>query len=148
MNKKWLFSIAYFFCTLLTVMLFHSYLSSEHNEVIAYNDFKHLVHDGKALDVEIDDRTITVDVDMTSTEVTASTPEGASKTYRGPGHRKFVTFRVGDPHLISELQAEGSRYSAARRSHWLDEMLSIVAPAVVFLGLWLYVIRQLDSRRP
>lgn len=52
MNKKWLFSMAYCFYKLLTVMLSQSYLSSEHNEVIACSDFKHLVHNGKALDVE------------------------------------------------------------------------------------------------
>lgn len=69
MNQQWLFLIAYFFCTLLTVMLMHSYLSSEHNEVIAYSDFKQLVPDGKALDVKIDDRTITVGVDIIAIHV-------------------------------------------------------------------------------
>ena len=76
MNKKWLFSIVYFFCTLLTLLLFHSYLSSEHNEVIAYSDFKRLVHEHKVLNVVINDRTVTVNVDMTGIELTTSTQEG------------------------------------------------------------------------
>lgn len=145
MNKKWLFSIAYFFCTLLTVLLFHSYLSSEHNEVIAYSDFKRLVHEHKVLDVVINDRTVTVNVDMTGIELTTSTEQGATRLYRGPGHRQFAAFRVDDPNLISELQTEGVQYSGARRSHRFDELLSVLVPAVVFFGIWLYVVRSMGS---
>ena len=54
--NKWSFSIAYFLCALLATMLFHSWLASEHNEIIAYSDFKRLAHEGKVLDAEIGDR--------------------------------------------------------------------------------------------
>ena len=61
--------------------------------------------------------------------------------YRGPGHRKFAAFRVDDPNLISELQTEGVQYSGARRSHWFDQLLSVLVPAVLFFGIWFYVVR-------
>lgn len=148
MNKKWLFSIVYFSCSLLTLLLFHSYLSSEHNEVIAYSDFKRLLHEHKVLDVVINDRTVSLNVDMTGIELTTSTQEGTPRIYRGPGHRKFVAFRVDDPNLISELQTEGVQYSGARRSHWIDELLSFLVPAVVFFGIWFYVVRSMGSPKP
>ena len=47
--NKWTFSIAYFLCAILTTFMFHSWLATEHNEVIAYSDFKRLAHDGKVL---------------------------------------------------------------------------------------------------
>lgn len=143
MSKKWLFSIVYFFCTLLTIMLFHSHLSSEHGDVIAYSDFKRLVHEHKILDVAVDDRTVKMDVDMTGTEVTTSDPAGLTTIHRGPGHDKFIAFRVQDPNLIPELQAAGVRYSGARRSHWFDDLLSFLVPAVAFFGIWFYVVQRL-----
>src|ERR1039458_7517474 len=64
MNKL-TFSIAYFLCAILTTLMFHSWLAAEHNEVIAYSDFKRLAHDGKVVSAEISERAITVDVDLT-----------------------------------------------------------------------------------
>jgi len=144
--NKWTFSIAYFLCAILTTLLFHSWMAAEHNEVIAYSDFKRLAHDGKVLHAEIGDRTIAVEVDLTGIELVTSTPGGLQRTYRGPGHRTFATFRVADPDLIPTLEAEGVRFSAARSSHWLDEMLSLLLPAVALFGIWFYVVRRLKAR--
>ena len=143
--NKWTFSIAYFLCALLITMLFHSWLASEHNEVIAYSDFKRLAHEGKVLDAEIGDRTITANVDLSGTELITTTPTGFKRTYHGPGRREFTTFRVSDPALISELQAAGVRYSAARSSHWFDDVLSFLLPALLLFGIWFYVVRRLKS---
>ena len=133
--NKWTFSIAYFLRAILTTLLFHSWLTAEHNEVIAYSDFKRLAHDGKVVSAEISERTITIDVDLTAIELVTTTPNGFKHTYRGPGHRTFATFRVSDPELIRTLQAEGVRYSAARSSHWLDETLSLLVPAIALFGI-------------
>ena len=146
--NKWTFSIAYFLCAILTTFMFHSWLATEHNEVIAYSDFKRLAHDGKVMNAEISERTITVDVDLTGIELSTTTPNGIEHTYRGPGHRTFATFRVGDPTLIPTLQAEGVRYSAARSSRWLDETLSLLLPAIALFGIWLYAVRRLKTKSP
>ena len=115
MNKR-TFSIAYFICAIVTAFMFHSWHAPEHNEVIAYSDFKRLAHDGKVLNAVVSERTITVDVDLNGTQLSTTTPNGIEHTYRGPGHRIFATFRVSDPTLIPTLQADGVRYSAARSS--------------------------------
>ena len=114
------------------------WLAAEHNEMIAYSDFKRLAHDGKVVSADISERTITIDVDLTGIELVTTTPNGFQHTYRGPGHRTFATFRVSDPELIPTLQAEGVRYSAARSSHWLDETLSLLVPAIALFGIWFY----------
>jgi cell division protease FtsH len=144
--NKWTFSIAYFMCAILTTLMFHSWLAPEHNEVIAYSDFKRLAHDGKVLNAEIRERTITVDVDLTGTQVLTRTPSGIEHTYRGPDHRTFATFRVSDPTLIPTLQSEGVRYSAARSSFWLDEALSWLLPAIALFGIWFYIVRRLKTK--
>lgn len=140
--NKWTFSIALLLCAFVTTLLFHWWLSSEHGEVIAYSDFKRLAQTGKVLDAEIGARTITANVDLSGTELVTSSPTAFKRTYRGPGHREFTTFRVSDPALISELQAEGVRFSAARSSHWLDETLSLLLPAAAFIGIWFYGVRR------
>lgn len=98
------------------------------------------------LDAEIGERTITTNVDLSGTELVTSTPTGFKRTYRGPGRREFTTFRVSDPTLIWELQAEGVRFSAARSSHWFDEILSLLIPAAAFIGIWIYVVHRLKAR--
>jgi len=146
--NKWTFSIAYFFCAILTTFMFHSWLATEHNEVIAYSDFKRLAHEGKVMSAEISERTITVDVDLTGIELVTTTPNALKRTYRGPGHRTFATFRVSDPTLIPTLQAEGVRYSAARSGHWLDETLSLLLPAIALFGIWFFVVRRSNKKSP
>jgi len=96
--------------------MFHSWLATEHNEVIAYSDFKRLAHDGKVMSAEISERTITVDVDLTGIQLSTTTPNGIEHTYRGPGHRTFATFRVSDPTMIPTLQASPSRICASDAS--------------------------------
>lgn len=146
--NKWTFSIAYFLCAIITTFMFHSWLATEHNEVIAYSDFKRLAHDGKVISAEISERTITVDVDLTGIEVLTKNSHGFERTYRGPGHRTFATFRVSDPELIPTLQAEGVRFSAARSSHWLDETLSLLLPAITLFGIWFFIVRRWNKKSP
>ncbi len=62
--NKWTFSIALLLCAFITTLLFHWWLSSEHGEVIAYNDFKRLAQNGKVLDAELGERTITANVEL------------------------------------------------------------------------------------
>jgi ATP-dependent Zn protease len=109
--------------------------------------FKRLAHDGKVVSAEISERTITVDVDLTGIELVTTTQNGLKRTYRGPGHHTFATSRVSDPQLIPTLQAEGVRYSAARSSHWLDETLSLLLPAIALFGIWFYAVRRFRLSR-
>jgi len=50
--------------------------------------------------------------------------------------REIQTRRVEDPQLISQLEAQHVRYSAAPQSTWLWAILSWVLPAVVLVALW------------
>ena len=53
-----------------------------------------------------------------------------------PDLHEIQTRRVDDPQLVSQLEAEHVRYSAAPQSAWLWTILSWVLPFVVIVVLW------------
>ncbi len=147
MNRALLFSVLYVTAATLTTLLFHSWVSSEHHETIAYSDFKRLARAGRIVYAEIGDRSITGTLDLTDTQVIVTDQHGVSKTVGGPGQRPFTTFRLDDPALQADLAAGGARYGGVRRSHWIDDTLSYLIPLLAFFGIWYYALRLLDGRR-
>ena len=147
MNRSLLFSILYVSAAALTTLLFHSWVSSEHHETIAYSDFKRLARGGRIVYAEIGDQAITGTLDLTDAQVIVTDQHDASRTVSGPGQRPFTTFRLEDPSLLADLAAGGARYGAVRRSHWIDEALSYLIPLLAFFGIWYYALRLLDGRR-
>ncbi len=145
-NRRLLFSTLYVICVLGTTLLFHSLLSSEHGDTIAYSDFKRLLHAGKIVDAEIGDRTIRGVMDLSGTEVLVTAGSGRTRTIGGVGLAPYVTFRLEDPTLLAELQTANVRYGAERRAHWFDELLSLLLPAAAFFGIWAYALHWMEAR--
>ncbi|HEY8050478.1 MAG TPA: ATP-dependent zinc metalloprotease FtsH [Ramlibacter sp.] len=56
------------------------------------------------------------------------------------GHDRFVTYRVDAP-LAQQLQAGDVHFTGAAQGGWLSALFSWVMPALVFVGVWLLVMR-------
>jgi cell division protease FtsH len=58
---------------------------------------------------------------------------------------QFVATRV-DPDLAKELDESGVEYSQERQSLFLNAIVSWVLPALLFVGIWLLLIRRMAER--
>jgi cell division protease FtsH len=101
------------------------YQSSKQYTTIAYSEFQTLLDQDKIDQLWIEQNTI----------------QGTLKKPEKDGLKQFVTTRVA-PDLAAELDKHHVTYTGEIPSTWLADLLSWVLPAVVFFGLWMFVIRR------
>jgi cell division protease FtsH len=131
MNKQVQFSFWYFLFALMAVMWLHG-LWEAHQQVehIAYSEFQQALKNG-----EID----TVDV-------FSNTVRGNFKQPRAGGQKQFVAVRV-EPDLAKELDQYGVKYGAVVESTWLRDLLSWIIPTLVFLSIWMFLMRRFAEKQ-
>jgi cell division protease FtsH len=101
------------------------YQSSKQYTTIPYSEFQTLLDQDKIGQLWIEQNTI----------------QGTLKKPEKDGLKQFVTTRVA-PDLAAELDKHHVTYTGEIPSTWLADLLSWVLPAVVFFGLWMFVIRR------
>ena len=57
-----------------------------------------------------------------------------------------MTTRVEDPGLVPELEAARVRFTGHVANTWISTLLSWILPAVIFVGLWMLVMRRMSPR--
>ena len=144
--KQQKFSIGYFISTLVGLMVLQSVLFGPHAENLAYSDFKVLVTKGKVRDLTIEKQTITGTLIPEGLEGLLPKEKLAELKRYGKGEHRFVTARVNDPSLTPELEAAKIRFTGTVENTWLSTLLSWVLPAVIFFGLWAFLIRRLRAQ--
>ncbi|PKN26096.1 MAG: cell division protein FtsH [Deltaproteobacteria bacterium HGW-Deltaproteobacteria-21] len=97
---------------------------------IPYGEFKRLLKQGKIEEVVIGPETIQGYMKGSGTEAT----------------RRFETVRVGDPDLISDLQASGTMYSGSRGSAWGSIPGWMISLGIILL-IWFILSRRSSSDR-
>ena len=131
MERRTQLSIWYFILAfLIVVWLRDVWVASRGIEEITYDEFQQALEQGRIESVEI---------------------EGAllRGTYRAPaeeGPRAFVTPRV-DLDLAEDLEQYDVRFTGVVENTLLRDVLSWVLPAVVFIGLWLFILRRFSDRQ-
>jgi len=126
MDRKTKINIWYIVVALAGFMLVQSfYQQSKQYTTIPYSRFQTLLDQDKIDQVWIAQNTI----------------EGTLKQPEKDGLKQFVTTRVA-PDLASELNKHHVTYTGEIPSTWLTDLLSWVLPAVIFFGLWMFVIRR------
>ena len=154
MNQRQEFSLWYFLGALVLMFAIQTYFGASHIEVLPYSDFKLLVGAGKVQSVTIGSETIEGTVDLTGidkvlapaavesikkqTGTLAETTQAEQKTNAHP----FVARRVEDPQLVALLDSAKVPYTAATENRWLSTLVSWILPAVIFVGLWSFVMRR------
>jgi cell division protease FtsH len=126
MDRKTKINIWYIVAALAMFALVQSfYQSSKQYTAIPYSRFQTLLDQDKLDQVWIAQNTI----------------EGTLKKPEKDGLKQFVTTRVA-PDLAGELNKHHVTYTGEIPSTWLADLLSWVLPAVIFFGLWMFVIRR------
>ncbi len=129
MEKRTQFSLWYFAAAILAVLVLQDlWVGARTTAPIPYSEFQALVKEGKVTDIAIADNQI----------------HGSFKEPR-EGKSRFVTTRV-DPELAKDLAQHDVRFSGVVESTFLRDVLGWVVPAVVFIGIWLFVMRRFADK--
>jgi len=99
-------------------------------ETIPYSQFQRLLDEKKLLQISISDTKI----------------RGKLKAPDSEGHEYIETVRI-DPQFAKDLATHDIEFSGVIQSNWLAQLLSWVLPALVFVGIWLFFIRNMAEKQ-
>ena len=105
------FSLGYIIAVLLALMTLQGLFFAPHTENLSYSDFKKLVAQGKVSDLTLARDTISGALSPTGLEGLLPAEKIAELKRYGEGAHRFVTNRVEDPQLASELEAANVRFT-------------------------------------
>ena len=131
MNKKISFSVLCAFLTIGAVMFVHNFITPmQMLEELPYSEFKTLLAAGNVAEVT----------------VTRQSLLGKLKPEEGSKEPKlFTTVRVEDPDLVKELNVRNVKFTGMIESTFLRDIMWWVIPALIFGGIWFFVIRRLGQ---
>ncbi|HEX2885293.1 ATP-dependent zinc metalloprotease FtsH [Vineibacter terrae] len=92
---------------------------------IPYSDFEKYLQEGKVAEVAVSDRFI----------------QGQLKDPLPGGQKQFVTTRV-EPDFAAQLQRYNVRFNGQIESTFFRDLLSWVVPVLLFLGVWMFLLRR------
>lgn len=95
-------------------------------EEIPYSEFETLLKEKKVDDLLISEKFI----------------RGTFTTDRESKKKIFITTRV-EPDMVAQLDASGVKYTQQVESSFFKDVLSWVLPALIFIGLWVFIGRRL-----
>ena len=106
------------------------YLAPKVNE-ITYSEFRNALTSGRVEEVSI----------------SGSTIKGLIKSDTASGEKKpFMTLRVEDKDLVSELSAKGVKYKGEVETTWLRDLLIFwVFPLLLMFGLWSFIAKRIGG---
>lgn len=121
----------YIVAAIMSVLAVRSCLSNmERIEVVPYSEFEQALKEGRISEVAI----------------SATTVRGRLKPATGGEADEWVAVRV-DPATADRLDRFGVPYHAVQERTWLRELASWVMPTLVFVGLWMLVIRRIAGKQ-
>jgi cell division protease FtsH len=145
MDSRRHFSIWYFVFAVVVMLALQSVLYSRHVETLAYSDFKTLLRAGKIKEVLISDEALTGTADLRGADALLPAEVSKSLPHDNLAQYPFITARVPDNDLIADLQAAKVRFSGQVENRWLSTLLGWVAPALVFVLIWGFLMRRMGT---
>lgn len=127
-QRKIRFSFWYFLLALLMLAWLQSIFSEPERQNVPYSQFKQWVAQGNVQDLVLGPERIEGQVRQAKDEV-----------------RHFVTVRVQDPGLITELDKKGVTYRGYVENKWLEVLLSWLLPLAIFVFFWSFLIRRMGG---
>ena len=130
MNRQAKVNIWYVIFAVVGVLLIQGlWLQARQVQPISYSEFQNYLRQGQIAEVT----------------VTQNYLEGSFKNPLPDGRSRFVTTRV-EPDVAADLEKYGVKFSGARESTFLTDLLSWILPVLLFFGLWMFVIRRMAER--
>jgi cell division protease FtsH len=144
MDKKQTFSLWYMVLAFIVLVAMQDLIGGNHTQTLTYSEFKQALAAGKIDDIVLKDGLATgrLSADGLEKILPASRVEELKK--QGGEHR-FVTVLLNDPGLIAQLDASKVRYAGVLESKWFGLLVSWVAPALVFVGIWLFAMKRMGG---
>lgn len=128
-RQRW--NIAYWALALIAVLTLQSFWQAQQQiETVPFSAFEKALADGRVSEVLVGERTLTGKL---------KSPEAGGKTV-------LVAQRV-EPDVAAWLAPHGVPYTRVHESTFLRDLLSWVAPAAIFFGLWYFIIRRLTEKQ-
>ncbi len=129
MNDKTKFNIWYWVAAFVIFMIFqYAVTISQQVAEIPYSVFEEYLEEGRIAEVQVSERFI----------------QGTLKAPLEGGQTRFMTTRV-EPELAEQLAREGVVVSGRIESTLLRDIISWIIPVVLFVGLWMYLIRRMGG---
>jgi cell division protease FtsH len=144
MDKKQTFSLWYVLAALVGLILMQEFFTPRHTQTLTYSEFKQALMAGKLDDVVIADGIATGKLRAEGLEQILP-KEKLEVLKRAGGEHGFATVLVNDPGLVAQLDAAKVRYGSVRESKWLGALISWVAPALVFFGIWWFLMKRMGG---
>ncbi len=145
-SKQQKFSTGYFLAALVGLLLLESLLFAPHREKLSYSELKALLKHGKVSNVVLGSQTITGTLVPQGLEGLLPKEKIERLKRFGGGTHRFVTPRVDDPQLVPELEAAHVNFTGQVENTWLSVLLSWVLPSLIFVGLWVLVMRRMSPQ--
>ena len=131
MERKKLVSLWYWALAALAVLWLHSLWTDFRTvEPLPYSEFQKHLKDGEIKSVVISDKVI-------QGEFVKPLPDGRTR---------FATTRV-EPELASQFDQYHVKYTQVAENTLLKDILSWVVPAVVFFGIWMFLMRRVAEKQ-
>jgi cell division protease FtsH len=132
MEKHHKFSIWYVLLGVWVVLLIHNALGSAISiQTIPYSQFLALLDQGKITEVAISENRI----------------QGKMQGESGEGEEVFRTVRV-DPDISELLEQSGVTFKGEVESTFFRDLLSWFVPILLFVGIWMFMIRRMAGQQP
>jgi len=144
--KQRAFSMWYTVAAMLLFFGIQAILLAPHPETVSYSEFKSLVKANKVSDLMLYKDTITGTLALTGLEGVLPKEKIEEIKRAGKGAPGFVTTRVEDPGLVPELEAAHIRFTGHVANPWVSTLLSWILPAVIFFGLWMFVMKRMNPQ--
>ncbi len=130
MEKKTQFNVWYFvIATLAVLYMADAWKQYRQVEPIPYSEFQNLLKAGKVKEIAILDNFIHGTLHQAQ-----------------DGRDKFITTRV-ETDLARELAQYNVKFTGVVQSTWLKDLLGWVIPALVFFGIWMFLMRRFAEKQ-
>src|SRR5437762_5066810 len=139
------FTVWYFVAAAVALMLVQALVLAPHVENLSYSEFKSLVAKGKVTNLVIAKQVISGTLAADGLEGLLPKEKLDELKRYGNGVHQFVTARVDDPALVADLEAARVRFTGTVENTWLTALLGWVVPALVFVGLWAFLMRRMGN---
>jgi cell division protease FtsH len=114
---------------------------------VSYSEFKALVRKGKVANLTLGKETIGGTLSTEGLEGLLPRESVEELKRLGGATRPFVTTRVDDPGLVAELEQAKVKFAGHVENTWLLTLLSWILPALVFVGVWVLVMRRFGPQQ-
>ena len=126
LEKKTQLSIAYAVLTLLLLWSLQNHFANQ-VETLPYSQFREWIKSGQVIECTFSGEFIRGRANVDGQEIS------------------FRTATIDDPELIGLLEEHQVEFTRQPSNNWFTQLLSWVLPALIFVGIWLFLIRRMSG---